>query len=65
MLKTNGSSNLAPEGLGTDEVVGGDDKTNDRNPIKKSKNAKFGIQMRIEVMGEPTFLTPGAKKAFN
>ena len=65
ILKTTGLSDLAPGGLRTDEVVGGGGKADDRNLIKKSKNAKSGIQTRIKVTEEPVFLTPGAKKAFN
>ena len=65
MLKTTGSSDLAPGELGTDEVVGGGSKADDRNPIKKSKNTKSRIQMHIGVTREPTFLTPGTKNAFN
>ena len=47
-----------------DEVVGGG---GDRNlsKSKKSRNAKSRIQTHIGAMGESTFLTPGAKKAFN
>ena len=32
---------------------------------KKSKIAKSGIQTRIRATEEPTFLTPGTRKAFN
>ena len=63
MLKTTGSSDLAQRD-DDDEVVGGG---GDRNlsKSKKSKNAKSGIQTRIGATGEPTFLTPGAREAFN
>ena len=46
------------------EVVGGG---GDRNlsKSKKLKNTKSGIQTYIRAMGEPTFLTPSAKEAFN
>ena len=68
MLKTIGSSNSTPR-LGTDddEVVRGGGKADDRNlsKFKKSKNAKSGIQMRLSTTGEPTFLIPNAKEAFN
>ena len=67
MLKTTGSSNLALRKLGADEVIGGGGKADDRNlsKSKKSKNAKSGIQTHIGTTGEPTFLTPGAREAFN
>ena len=65
MLKTTGSSDLAPGGLRTNEVVEGGGKADDRNLIKKSKNAKSGIQTYIGVTGEPTFLIPSAKEAIN
>ena len=67
MLKTTGSSDLATRELGADEVVGGGRKADDKNlsKSKKSKNAKSGIPTCIRATGEPTFLTPGAKKSFN
>ena len=67
MLKTTGSSDLAPRELGADEVVGGGGKADDRNlsKSKKSKNAKSRIQTRVGATGEPTFLTPSAREAFN
>ena len=46
-----------------DEVVGGGDRNLSKS--KKSKNTKSGIQTRIGAMGEPTFLTPDAREAFN
>ena len=63
MLKTTGSSDLAQRD-DDDEVVGGG---GDRNlsKSKKSKNTKSGSQTRIGATGEPTFLTPGAREAFN
>ena len=63
MLKTTGSSDLAQRD-DDDEVVGGG---GDRNlsKSKKSKNTKSGIQTRIGATGEPTFLTPDAREAFN
>ena len=63
MFKTTGSSDL-PQRDDDDKVVGGG---GDKNlaKSKKSKNAKFGIQMHIGATGEPIFLTPGAKEAFN
>ena len=65
MLKMTGLSDLTQGGLGTNEVIGGGGKTDDRNPIKKSKNAKARIQTHIGVTGESTFLTPSAKEVFN
>ena len=64
MLKTTRSSNLAPKKLGADEVVG-NGEADDKNLSKKSKNIKSGIQTGIRATGEPTFLTPGIKEAFN
>ena len=63
MLKTTGSSDSAQKD-DDDEVVGGG---GDRNlsKSKKSKNTKSGIQTRIGATGEPTFLTPDAREAFN
>ena len=63
MLKTTGSSDSAQRD-DDDEVVGGG---GDRNlsKSKKSKNTKSGSQTRIGATGEPTFLTPGAREAFN
>ena len=65
MLKTTESSELALGELRTDEVVGDGGKADDRNPIKKSKNAKSRSQTRIGATRELTFLTPGTKKALN
>ena len=67
MLKTTGSSDLAPRELGADEVVGGGGKADDRNlpKSKKLKNAKSGIQTRVGATEEPTSLTPSIRKAFN
>ena len=67
LLKTTRSSNLAPRELGANGVVGGDGKADDRNisKSKKSKNAKSGIHTRVGAAGQPTFLTPGAREAFN
>ena len=62
MLKTTGSSDLAQRD-NDDEVVGGGDRNLSKS--KKSKNTKSGIQTRIGATGEPTFLTPGAREAFN
>ena len=36
-----------------------------KSKAKKSKNAKSGVQTRLGTMGEPTFLTLNARKAFN
>ena len=65
MLKTTGLSDSAPKELqaNENEVVGGGG--DDRNLSRKSKNAKSGIQTRIGATRKPTFLNPGAKKAFN
>ena len=64
MLKTTGSLDSAQRD-NDNEVVRGD--SNDRNPSKskKSKNAKFEIQTYLGVMGEPIFLAPNAREAFN
>ena len=50
-----------------DEFVRRDGKADDKNlsESKKSKNVKSEIQMPIRATGEPTFLTPGAREAFN
>ena len=47
------------------KVVGGNCKADDRNLFKKSKNAKFRIQMKLKTMGEPTFLTFNTNNTFN
>ena len=62
MLNTTGSSDSTQRD--DDEVIGGG---GDRNlsKSKKPKNAKSGIQTRLGTMGEPTFLTPNAREAFN
>ena len=60
MLKTTGSSDSAQRN-DDNEVVGGG---GDRN-LSKSKKSKSGIQTLIGATGEPTFLTPGAREAFN
>ena len=67
MLKTTELSNLASRELGTNEVVGGGGKADDRNlsKSKKSKNTKSGIQTHVGATREPTFLTLSARKAFN
>ena len=67
MLKTTALSDLAPKELRANEVIGSDGKADDKNlsKSKKLKNAKCGIQTRIGATKEPTFLTPGAKEAFN
>ena len=67
MLKTTRLSNLAPKELGADEVVEGGGKNDDRNlsKSKKSKNVKSEIQTCVGAAGEPIFLTPGAREAFN
>ena len=68
ILKTTGLSDSALRlGVNDDEIYGSGGKADDRNlsKSKKLKNAKFGIQTRVGVMGKPTFLTPGARKALN
>ena len=47
-----------------DEVVEGGGDSN-LSKSKNSKNTKSGIQTRIRVTGELTFLTSGTKEAFN
>ena len=64
MLKTTRSSDLASKELGTDEFVRGGGKANDRNPSKKSKNIKSGIQTNIKAIEKSTFLTPVTKETF-
>ena len=71
MLKTTRSSELAPRGA-EDEVIGGSDRIDEtmRNLSKsrKSKNNKSGNLTRVPTIGatgEPIFLTPSAKEAFN
>ena len=64
MLKMIGSSD-SPQGDDNDEVVGsGGDRNLSKSKSKKSKNANSGVQRRLGATGEPTFLTPDAKKAF-
>ena len=63
MLKTTGSSDSAQRDDDDEVVRGGGDKNLSKS--KKSKNTKSGIQTRIEAIGEPTFLTPGAREALN
>ena len=68
MLKMTGSLDLAPRlGANDDEVVGGGGKADNRNLLKskKSKNVKSRKQMHIGAKGEPTFLIPNAREAFN
>ena len=62
MLKTTGSSDLAQRDDDNEVVEGGD---RNLSKSKKSKNAKSGVQTRLGATKEPTFLTPGAKEAFN
>ena len=64
MLKMTESLDLA-QGVDDNEVVGGGGSDKNLSISKKLKNAKSGIQTRIRVTEEPTFLTPGTKKAFN
>ena len=67
MLKTIRSSD-SPQKDDDDKVVrGGGDKnlSKFKSKSKKSKNAKSGVQMHLGAMGEPIFLTPDAREAFN
>ena len=63
MLKITGSSELAQRD-DNHEVVGGGDYDRNLSKSKKSKNAKFGIQMLIGATEEPTFLNFGTREAF-
>ena len=76
MLKTTGpSEESAPKAFraGNDEVVGGgggraDETRKNSSKTRKSKNDKSGNSTRVSTIGatgEPTFLTPDAKEAFN
>ena len=67
MLKTTRLSDLALREPGANEVVEGGGKADDRNlsKSKKSKNANSEMQTHIGAMGEPIFLTLGAKEVFN
>ena len=47
------------------KVVGGGNGDRHLSKSKKSKNAKFGIQIRIRAIEEPIFLTPSTKEVFN
>ena len=73
MLKTTGSSEeSAPRAFraGNDEVVGGgggraDETVVDSSTSKNEKSRKSTRVPNIGATGEPNFLTPDAKKAFN
>ena len=71
MLKTTGSSEeSAPRAFraGNDEVVGGGGGRADETVVNSSKNEKSRKSTRVPnigATGEPNFLTPDAKKAFN
>ena len=71
MLKTTGSSEkLAPKAFRADnnEIVGGGDSRADETVVNLSKNEKSKKLTRvpnIRAMGEPNFLIPDAKNAFN
>ena len=71
MLKTTGSSEklaLRAFGAGNDEVVGGDGGKADKTVVNLSKNEKSRKStcvLNVGATGEPNFLTPDAKKAFN
>ena len=63
MLKTTGL--LDSSQRDNDDEIVRDGGNRNLSKSKKIKNAKSGIQIRIRAMGEPTFLTPSAKEAFN
>ena len=63
ILKTTRSSDLALRDNVNKVVLDGGDRNLFK--FKKSKNTKFGIQKHIGATGKPTFLTSGARKAFN
>ena len=70
MLKTTGSSEesaLKTFRAGNDEVVGGGGRANEMvmNSFKNKKSKKLTRMPNIGATGEPNFLTPNAKKAFN
>ena len=58
-----GLSNLAQKDDDNEIVRDGGDRNLSKS--KKSKNAKSGIQMHFGATGEPKFLTPDAREAFN
>ena len=62
MLKTNKSLDLAQRDNDNEIVEGG---SKNLSKSKKSKNTKSGIQTYLGAMGEPTFLTPNTREAFN
>ena len=65
MLETTESSD-SPQRDDDDEVFGGGINRNlFKSKSKMLKNAKSGVQTRLDATEEPTFLTPDAKKAFN
>ena len=63
ILKTTKTLDLAQRDNDNKVVENGGDRNLSKS--KKSKNAKSGIQMHIEATREPTFPTPGTRKAFN
>ena len=71
MLKTTGSSKesaLRAFRAGNDEVVGGGGGRADETVVNLSKNEKSKKSTRVSnvgATGEPNFLNPDAKKAFN
>ena len=74
MLKTTGSSEVSAPKMfraDDDEVVGGvggrraDETVKNLSKSKKLKNEKSENLTRIGATGEPMFLTPGAREAFN
>ena len=65
ILKMNKSLDLAPRKLETNKVIGGDGKADNKNLSKKSKNAKFRIQMHNGVTEKLTFLIFGTKEVFS
>ena len=64
MLKMSRSFDLAQRN-NNNEIVGGGSDDKNLSKFKKSKNAKSRIQIYIRATREPTFLTSGAKEAFN
>ena len=63
ILKTTGSSDSVRRDNDNEVVGGGSDRNLSKS--KMSKNIKSGIQTRIGVTGVPTFLSSGAREAFN
>ena len=60
-----GSLDLPQKGDNDEVVGGGGDKNLSKSKSKKSKNTKSGVQTRHGTTGEPIFLIPDAREAFN